>query len=509
MNRTIWILGDQLSRDHPALATSDRAVDRVLFIESRKRGAHLRYHRQKLVLIYAAMRHFARELEAEGWQVDYHQLGSTDDFSQGWDRHLASGGSRHVLMAAPNNLFEQHAITAIGKALDLDVHFLPPVQFVVARDDFAAWASGRKQLRMEDHYRRMRAELGVLLDENGKPEGGSWNYDPENRRTFRDWHKDAPTEPPPPPGEKPDALTQEVIAAVDQNFPDAPGEATGFWLPVTRDAALRWLDRFVTERLSNFGNYQDLMLAGERTLFHSVLSPLINVGLLGPMECVTAAVDAYRSGRAPLAAVEGFVRQIIGWREFINGVYWLRMPEYAELNALGADRDLPEFFYTGETDLHCLHQTLTQVIDTGYNHHIQRLMILGNFLLLTGVRPSEALRWFTEMYVDAYEWVMAGNVIGMALHADGGYLGSKPYAGAAAYISKMSNYCSDCAYDPKQKSGPGACPFNLLYWSFYDQHQDRFVKNPRTAMIVRSWRKRPAAARDTIVREAHEFLSEL
>jgi deoxyribodipyrimidine photolyase-related protein len=232
----------------------------------------------------------------------------------------------------------------------------------------------------------------------------------------------------------------------------------------------------------------------------------VNLGLLLPMECVAAAVAAYRAGEAPLAAVEGFVRQIVGWREFINGVYWLRMPDYVELNALGAERELPEFFYTGETDLNCLRETITQVVETGYNHHIQRLMILGNFLLLAGVRPREALRWFTEMYVDAHEWVMAANVIGMALHADGGFMASKPYAGAGSYISKMSNYCAGCRFDPKKKDGEGACPFNLLYWNFYDEHQERFVKNPRTAMMVRGWQKRPEATRAKIVREARAFL---
>lgn len=478
-------------------------------IESRKRGAHLRYHRQKLVLIYSAMRHFARELAAAGWRVDYHFLEETEDFGAGWGRHLEGGGSREVVMAEPSNFFERRAVETIGRAVGIEIGFLPPVQFLVGREEFSEWARGRKQLRMEDHYRRVREEFSILLDDAGKPEGGAWNFDHENRQTFRDWASDPKAARPGALREEPDALTREVMADVGRYFPDSPGSVEGFWLPVTREGARRWLGDFVSERLGNFGNFQDVMVAGERTLFHSVISPMLNVGLLLPRECVDAAVGAYREGAAPLAAVEGFVRQIIGWREFINGVYWLRMPDYAELNALGADRDLPGFFYTGETELNCLRETITQVVETGYNHHIQRLMILGNFLLLTGVRPSEALRWFTEMYVDAHEWVMAGNVIGMALHADGGFMASKPYAGAAAYISKMSNYCQGCAYDPKKKEGEGACPFNVLYWNFYDQHQERFGRNPRTAMVVRSWQKRPEETREKIVAQAGVFLAAL
>ncbi len=509
MGRTIWILGDQLSHSHPALRAGRKAEDRVLMIESRKRGGHVRYHRQKLVLIYAAMRHFARELQAAGWQVDYHRLETTEDFRSGWERYLDVGGSRDVVMAEPNNFFEQRAVEAIGRKLKVEIRFLPTGQFLVGRDEFAEWARGRKGLRMEDHYRRVREEFSILVDQDGEPEGGTWNYDHDNRQTFSAWKSEAGSTPLETLREKPDELTREVMDEVERYFPEAPGSANGFWLPVTRDGARRWLARFVSERLENFGNFQDVMVAGERTLFHSVISPMLNVGLLLPMECVDAALGAYREDGAPLAATEGFVRQIIGWREFINGVYWLRMPEYLELNALGAERELPEFFYSGETSLNCLHETISQVVETGYNHHIQRLMILGNFLLLTGVRPGEALRWFTEMYLDAHEWVMAGNVIGMALHADGGFMASKPYVGAAAYISKMSNYCDGCVYDPKRKSGEGACPFNLLYWNFYDQHQERFVRNPRTAMVVRSWLKRAEEEREQIVTEAGDFLKSL
>ncbi len=505
--RTIWIFGDQLSLDHPGLRAGPRTGDRLLFIESRKRGARLRYHRHKLVLIYAAMRHFAAVRRAEGWAVDYHELAETEDFEGGWRRHLAAGRPEEIVMCAPNNRFEHAAVEALARKLGLPVRFLPAVNFLVPREEFAAWAKGSKRLLMENHYRRVRRELGVLVDDRGEPEGGAWNFDAENRKPFKDFAAGAT--PPAPPRGSTDAVTRAVIADVTRFFPDAPGDAETFWLPVTRAEALGWLEDFVGRRLGNFGDFQDVMAAGERTMFHSLLSPMMNIGLLQPRECVDAAVEAYRAGRAPLAATEGFVRQILGWREFVNGVYWLKGEDYLASNGLGAERALPAFFYDGRTDMNCVRECVEQVRATSYNHHIQRLMVLGNFLLLAGVRPQEALRWFTEMYVDAHEWVMAANVLGMALHADGGFMATKPYAGGGAYISRMSDYCRGCRFDPAKKSGPGACPFNLLYWNFYDRHGDRFARNPRTAMMVRSWRSRPEAERARIVAEAEGFLGEL
>lgn len=507
MARTVWILGDQLSPGHPGLRVARKEADRLLFIESRKRGAHLRYHRHKLVLIYAAMRHFAAERRAEGWTVDYHEMGETEDFAAGWERHLQGGKPEEIVMAAPNDRFEHAAVEALARRLGLPVRFLEPVSFLVPRAEFATWAKGSKRLLMENHYRRLRRELGVLVDDRGEPEGGAWNYDAENRKPFKAFAAEA--RPPAAPREEPDAVTRAVIADVTRHFPDAPGDAATFWLPVTRARARAWLEDFVARRLEHFGDYQDVMASGERTMFHSLISPMINVGLLQPGECVDAAVAAYRAGRAPLAATEGFVRQILGWREFVNGVYWLKGPAYLEVNGLGAERPLPSFFYDGRTELNCVRECVEQVLATGYNHHIQRLMVLGNFLLLAGVRPQEALRWFTELYVDAYEWVMAANVLGMALHADGGFMATKPYAGAGAYISRMSDYCRGCRFDPNKKSGPGACPFNLLYWAFYDRHGDRFERNPRTAMMVRGWRKRPEEERRRIVGEAERFLAGL
>jgi deoxyribodipyrimidine photolyase-related protein len=358
---------------------------------------------------------------------------------------------------------------------------------------------------METHYRRVRAEFGFLMEADGKPVGGRWNFDEENRKTFRDWTKAGRPQVEVPPVE-PDKVTKEVMMLVEREFSGNPGSTKGFWLPVSRAGALQWLDAFVATRLAGFGPWEDLMVEGEKLLFHSVISPLINLGLLTPRECIERAIGAYKKGKAPLASVEGFVRQIAGWREFVNGVYWLKMPEYAEVNGLDAQRTLPEFFYTGETDMNCLRECLGQVVDTGFNHHIQRLMVLGNFLLLAGIRPHEALRWFNEMYVDAHDWVMAANVLGMVLHADGGFMATKPYAAGSGYISRMSNYCAGCRYKTEVKTGEEACPFNYLYWDFYARHEKRFARNPRVGMALKTLAKKSPVERKAISESARKFL---
>jgi len=308
---------------------------------------------------------------------------------------------------------------------------------------------------------------------DGQPEGGAWNFDQENRQTFSNWFKD--NSPPQLNSAKTvsDDITRTVATLVEKEFSDHPGSTDNFWLPVNRAESIRWLKAFIRDRLPSFGAYQDLMVSGESMLNHSVLSPLLNLGLLTPQECVEAALKSYESKASPLNSVEGFVRQIIGWREFINGVYWLRMPEYKNVNYLQANRSLPVWFCTAETEMNCLHQVLRQVIDLGYNHHIQRLMVLGNFLLLTGIHPREVDRWYLEMYVDAFDWVMAANVYGMILFADGGFMSTKPHAASGAYINKMSDYCLGCRFKPSMKTGPQACPFNYLYWNFFDQHGEK------------------------------------
>ncbi|MEO7165852.1 MAG: cryptochrome/photolyase family protein [Chthoniobacterales bacterium] len=506
---TIWILGDQLSLEHAALAAYSPKTARVLMVESKARGAVERYHQIKLVLVYSAMRHFAEELRACGWQVDYYPLENRHTFESAARRHIAQHHPDKFVFAAPNSSFETDALTKVGRVLGLPFEFLSSTQFLLPRAEFEAWAQGSRRLLMENHYRRMRKRFGWLMQDDGEPVGGAWNFDAENRETFGSWVKAGRPTAVNTLREKPDAITREVIEVVAREFHDHPGTAAEMWLPVDRAGARKWLRLFIRERLPNFGIYEDMMATGEPFLFHSVLSPMLNLGLLTPRECVEAAIAAYDKGAAPLNSVEGFVRQIIGWREFIHGVYWHRGPDYKKLNALAVTRPLPAWFYTGETSMNCLHQVLGQTLALGWNHHIQRLMVLGNFLLLTGVRPQEALRWYLEMYVDGYDWVMAANVIGMALHADSGYMATKPYAAGSAYIRKMSDYCAGCRFDPDQKTGPNACPFNYLYWNFIDEHAARFGPNPRMRMIVNSWLKRSASAQEEVRESASEFLAEM
>lgn len=507
MKKSILIFGDQLTLENAALNAGDVDRDVVLLVEARDSG---RAHKIKRVFQFTAMREFAGLLRESGWKVDYRKMEDAPCFADALKDHVKQQSTASLLVMEPNNWSQQEVIKTVA-ASGIAVQSTPTCQFVTPRAEFFRFAKGKKRLLMEAHYRQARQKLGILMRDDGEPEGGAWNYDAENRKTVRDWKKDGAPKPPGAVTRKRNSspIQSEVAADVAKWFPDDVGHGEDCWVPTTRESALEALHHFIKTRLPLFGDYQDLMLQDSPTMFHSLIAAPLNLGLLLPMECIEAAERAYKAGLAPLAAVEGFVRQIIGWREFVNGVYWLKMPDYLRSNGLEAKRPLPSFFYTGDTTMNCLRCVIHEVRDTAYNHHIQRLMILGNFLLLAGISPQEAHDWFLEMYIDAHEWVMAANVLGMALHADGGFMATKPYAGSAAYISKMSNYCSGCSYDPNKKSGPGACPFNLLYWDFYDRHADRFASNPRTSMMVSAWRKRPESERETIRREASLFFGGL
>ena len=505
--QTIWILGDQVSLENTALRSADPRDSVVLMVESKARGAVLRYHQHKLVLVYSGMRHFARDLRERGWTVDYHLIEETPSFEEGLRRHVEKFRPNELVIAEPNSFAEMDAIEKLARKIDVPLRMTPATQFLLTRDEFREWASGSKRLLMENHYRRVRKRFGFLMEADGEPSGGAWNFDPENRATYKTWQVAGRPHAGVQLREEPDEITRDVIAMVQREFAENPGDAANFWLPVDRAGALRWLRLFIDERLPTFGAFEDMMAEGEAFISHSVLSPLINLGLLHPRECVEAAIDAYKRDAAPINSVEGYVRQMIGWREFVNGVYWVRGAEYKELNSLGAERPLPRWFYTGETKMNCLHHVLDQTLQLGWNHHIQRLMVLGNFFLIAGINPQQALRWYLEMYVDAYDWVMAANVIGMSLYADGGYMATKPYAATSTYINRMSNYCAGCRFDPAQKTGPDACPYNYLYWNFIDQHADRFASNPRMRMIVGGWLKRTDAHKDLVRSCAEDFLA--
>ena len=480
------LFGDQLDRQLPAVLSLDPDRDTILMMEVRSESEHVASHIQRTVLFLSAMRHHAAWLTKQGWRVDYVHLEdpeNTHSFATEIERACSRIRPVSVLAVVPG----EHRVEAILRAavaradvpLDLreDPHFL-------CRDEaFEAWASGRKELVMEYFYRDQRKRLDVLMSKN-QPEGGQWNFDRENRAAFRS----APR-PPKAPRFPPDKLTREVIRAVQDHLPGLPGRLDGFNWPVTREQALEALDDFIEHRLPRFGTYQDAMWLGQRTLYHSLLAPALNLKLLDPREVVDRAVEAYRAGHAPLNAVEGFVRQIIGWREFIRGVYRQQGPEYAERNALKHDGALPEFYWTGETDMACMADAISGVLDLAYAHHISRLMVTGNFALIAGINPKAVSDWYLGMYADGVDWVTLPNTLGMALHADGGIVGTKPYAASGKYIQRMSNACEHCRYKVSERTGPDACPFNTFYWDFLIRHEDRFSRNMRMKMMLSHVRK--------------------
>jgi len=500
------ILGDQLSHDLPTLKDLRPADDVVLMAEVREETGYAPHHKQKIALILSAMRHFAEELRAKGVTVDYVRLDDPAN-SHSFTGEAARAVVRHacdaVIVTEPSEWRVQEMITGWPAALGLPVHILPDSRFLCSRTQFATLAHAGKTGRMEYFYREMRRRTGLLMHGDA-PEGGQWNFDPENRKPLPKG-----TALPDRLRFDPDTITRDVLDLVAQTFPNNFGDLEPFGWPVTRAEALSALDHFITVALPRFGDVQDAMKAGEDFLYHSLLSPALNIGLLTPLEVCAAAEATYHRGEAPLNAVEGFIRQILGWREFVRGIYWLEMPGYAATNALGADRALPDLYWTGKTQMRCMAQVIDGTQRTAYAHHIQRLMVTGNFALLAGIAPAAVEEWYLAVYADAFDWVELPNTHGMVLHADGGRIGSKPYAASGAYINRMSDYCGGCFYDVKEKLGPKACPFNYLYWDFIDRHEARFAKNPRMAMPVKGLRAMDPGRRADIRAEATRFLNTL
>jgi len=506
MTTLTLVLGDQLSRSLSALRDIDRDRDVVLMVEVHDETTYVRHHKQKIALVLAAMRHFAEALRAEGIRVDYVYLddeGNTGSFTGELGRALSRHAADRIVVTKPGEWRVWEMMQHWERRFGVPVEIREDDRFLCPQAEFEAWAEGRKGLRMEFFYRFMRRKTGWLMD-GDKPAGGRWNYDAENRNAL-------PPNLTAPARRRfaPDAITRDVIALVEQRFAGHFGDVTPFGWAVTREEALEALRHFIEVGLPQFGAYQDAMKSGEAFLFHSLLSPYLNIGLLEPSEVCEAALDAYRLGAAPLPAVEGFVRQIAGWREYVRGLYWMQMPAYAQTNFFGANRPLPEFYWTAETSMKCLRETIEATRRHAYAHHIQRLMLTGNFALLAGIAPPQVEAWYLCVYADAFEWVELPNTHGMALHADGGLLGSKPYAASGAYIDRMSDYCGGCAYDPKVKLGPGACPFNVLYWYFLIINETRLKPNPRMALPYRTLARMTAERRDAIVRQAEAFLAQL
>ena len=496
---TIWITGDQLAPQHSALAGVERARACVLMIESLAEARERPYHKRKLVLIFAAMRGFADDLRRAGWHVDYYA--ECEDIETALAAHVAAYGPARMrtMLQSDYGMTERMARAAANAGLDLET--TPHVNFISTADDLSQlFARGQERVTMETFYRRMRRKTGLLMD-GDQPAGGAWNFDAANRQPpLRDMRFPEATHVPLR------AHARAAIAVVEKHFPDHPGSTRDFDLPTTRADALAYADDFIERRLDGFGPYEDAMVLGEARLYHSRLSAAINVGLLHPLELCERAELAYRSGRARLASVEGFIRQLIGWREFVWQAYWRLMPEYRSRNALGASGPVPIWYRDGDTSMACQREAMRFVLELGWAHHILRLMVLGNFALLAGSEPQAMTDWFWTMFVDGYDWVMVPNVVGMTLHADGGFVGTKPYAASANYINKMSNYCGSCAYDPKKTVGDDACPYNALYWDFIARHENRFAANPRMALPLRNWQRRSDADKDAIRARARRLL---
>lgn len=506
MRNLVLILGDQLDAGSAALAGFDPQRDRVLMIESPGEATHVWSHKARIVLFLSAMRHFADELRKRGWPVSY---SATEDpapahtLTAGLLAVLETHRPERVVVVEPGELRVRGLIEQACRSANAPLEIRADTHFLCSGAEFTAWAGSRASLRMEFFYREMRRRHRVLLDD-GAPAGGRWNFDEANRSAFP---RAGPPALPQPPRFAPDGITRGVIELVEKRYAGHPGNLGDFAWPVSRGDARIALADFIEHRLPGFGLHQDAMWTGMPFGWHSLLAAALNLKLLNPREVIDAAVAAWQRGQAPLAAVEGFVRQILGWREFIRGVYWLDMPRLLEANHFGHDRPLPDWYWTGGTQMNCLREAIGQTLRHGYAHHIQRLMVTGNFALLAGLQPRAVHEWYLAVYVDAVEWAELPNTAGMALYANGGRFTSKPYIASGAYISRMSNYCRGCRYDPKLRSGPRACPFTVLYWNFLDRHEAEFAGNPRTVLMARNVSRLSPAERRAIRQSADRILA--
>ncbi|MGC1306025.1 MAG: cryptochrome/photolyase family protein [Phormidesmis sp.] len=496
MSVGIWVLGDQLWQGQSAIEScaADRAKTPVILIESLNHVQKRRYHKQKLILIWSAMRHFAEELRAEGWSVTYE---SADEFEAPLAKWIAKHNITELRVMEPAD--RPFADFLNGLTLDCELTQVPNNHFLWSTEAFEEWAATRKSLLMETFYREGRRRFNILM-KGKKPTGEKWNFDKENRKPPK-----GKISPPAPLRFEPDDITKDAIAVVEAADYPTFGDAEGFGWAVTRRQALAVLDYFVRDRLNTFGPYQDAMVSGEDTMWHALLSPYLNIGLLQPMEVIEAVEQAYEKDNIPLNCVEGFIRQVMGWREYMRGVYNHVDADYPSRNYFEHIQPLPDFFWDGDTPMNCLHQTLDTLKRTGYVHHIQRLMILANFSLIAGLSPQEVEDWFHAAFVDGYDWVMQTNVIGMGLFADGGLLATKPYAASANYINKMSDYCKGCQYNKKARTGEDACPFNFFYWDFLTHHREKLSSQGRMSFILKNLDKMSDEERQEIRQRAQDW----
>lgn len=501
--RLCLVLGDQLSFDLASLQAFDQTRDVVLLVEVMEEASHVAHHPQKIALIFSAMRHFAQALRLRGMQVHYvtlddpHNSGSVPGELQRWQSRLRPD-ELHLTECGDWRL--EQSIRHCGLA----IQWHADSRFLCTRAEFSRWATGKKQLRMEFFYREMRRKTGYLLNSDASPVGGAWNFDADNRKALPKGVR-----PPLPARFTPDAITQEVLAVVAKHFSSHYGTLETFDYPVTHDEAQVLWEYFLDWGLAAFGDYQDAMASGEPFLFHARISAALNIGLLDLRQLCSDVESAYRSGTIALNAAEGFIRQLIGWREYVRGVYWLKMPDYADGNVFSNTRLLPEFYWTGATKMNCMRQAIGQSLKHAYAHHIQRLMITGNFALIAGIAPSQICEWYLAIYMDAFDWVELPNTLGMVMHADGGYLGSKPYCASGQYIKRMSDYCADCAYKVSESTTDDACPFNALYWHFVIRHGDLLRVNQRMGMIYKNLDRMPEPKQQALWQRGQALLAKL
>ncbi|QGJ70032.1 Deoxyribodipyrimidine photo-lyase [Planctomycetales bacterium 10988] len=505
MRNLVLVLGDQLDHSSPVFEAFDKKKDAIWMAEVAEEATHVWCHKTRLVLFFSAMRHFKEELEKKKFPVEYHAL-KTDKrkdrgktFAEVLKRSVKEHQPEKLIVLEPGDYRVQEALQQQAESLGIELEIKADPHFYYSKEAFQQWASGRKLLVLETFYRQLRKEFDILM-KGKKPLGGSWNFDKENRENFS---KDGPGKIKAPRSFRTDATTDEVMKLVNQRFASHPGSVESFDLPVTRKQSLKLLKDFIQHRLPRFGDYQDASWTERPFLYHSRLSAPLNLHLLNPREVVQAAEDAYHQKEAPLNCVEGFIRQILGWREFVRGIYWLKMPRYETLNSLDCeDLDVPSFYWDGETDMQCIHQSISQVKEFAYAHHIQRLMILGLFAQLLGVHPYQFHLWHMAMYADAIDWVSLPNTLGMSQHGDGGIVGTKPYCASGNYISRMSNYCKNCRYQPKKAYGENACPVTTLYWDFLSRHRKAFENNRRMMFQMKNLEKKEEKELQQIYQQA-------
>ncbi|MEX0615469.1 MAG: cryptochrome/photolyase family protein [Methylophaga sp.] len=505
-SRLLLILGDQLDRDSLLFKDLNGETDQLLMAEVSGESTEIMSSKQRTVAFLSAMRHFAEDLKTAKLPLHYYALEEgLKTFSEALSRHLKQQPFECMSCVLPGDYRVMQEIAEWAKSYNIDIEWLPDQHFIAKRGEFKNWLAERKQPRMEYWYRQLRKDRQILMD-GDKPVGGQWNFDKDNRKPFG---KNGPADVPEPTLFKPDNITDQVIKDVEKHLLNLPGKLDNFVWPVTRQQALKVLDDFIAQRLKHFGDYQDAMWTEQPWLYHSRISLALNLKLISPWEVIDAAVKAYENQQAPLNAVEGFIRQILGWREYVRGLYWAHRDDWLDMNALNARRDLPKLYWDADTQMNCLQQSVSQVLTHGYGHHIQRLMVTGLFSLLWGVKPKAIHEWYLAMYVDAVAWVEIPNTLGMSQYADGGIVGSKPYIASGAYIDRMSNYCKQCPFDPKQAHGDKACPFTTLYWAFVERHQDLLSGNPRLGMQVKNWQRKDADEQDAILKHAEKLHKQL